>query len=496
MPGHEMTRTVVRLTLCLVIFSHLEARAESPELLEQAFSSKVRPLLATYCFGCHGAEKSKGGINIEDYKTLSAVRRNPKFWKNVVRQLRGAEMPPEDEKQPAAAQRTALIGWLEKHATRIDLASIPKDPGRVTIRRLNRTEYNNTMRDLFGIKSLPGKNFPADGAGGAGFDNNADTLFLPPILMEKYLEAAGRVLDQVFSDAKLRERVLFAKPGEKLSKEQAARKILTNYASYAFRRYVTDEEVERFLTLFKMSSERGDPFADGVKLALKAVLVSPRFLFRREVDQATARPYRIDDFELASRLSYFLWASMPDRELLQLASKKQLRDPATLRAQVDRMLRDPRSRSLAESFAGQWLGFDKMREEVQPDKGRFPGFDFPLRVAMYREPLVFFEAMVKENRSALELIDSRTTFVNERLARHYGMAGVSGHAAEAACRSRADAAASSAWGRCSPRPRCRCAPALCCAGALCSTSCSARRRHRHRQTRAIVAGGRSPGRTG
>jgi hypothetical protein len=400
--------------------------AAPSEALEREFAEELRPLIASYCFSCHGNEKSKGGINIEDYKTLAAVRRNPKFWKNVVHQLVEGEMPPEDEKQPAVAERAKLVSWLEEHATQIDLASIPKDPGRVTIRRLNRSEYNNTLRDLFGINFLPGKNFPADGAGGAGFDNNADTLFLPPILMEKYLEAAGEVLEQVFADEKLRGRVLFVQPGDGLDKEEAARKILTNYASYAFRRYVTDAEIERFLTLFRRADERGDPFADSLRLALKAVLISPRFLFRQERDQPTSEPYRIDDFELASRLSYFLWASMPDRELLQLASTGELHEPGVLRAQVDRMLKDSRSSALAEGFAGQWLGFDKMREEVRPDKGRFPEFDFALRVAMYREPLEFFQAMVQEDRSVLELLDSDTTFVNARLAKHYGMPGVSG----------------------------------------------------------------------
>ena len=421
-----MCRNLLTLAALLVGLAIPDALAAVPPVLEKEFSEKIRPLLAEYCFGCHGAEKSKGGINIEDYKALSAVRRNPKFWKNVVHQLVEGEMPPEDEPLPGEAQRAAMVGWLEENATRIDLASIPKDPGRVTIRRLNRTEYNNTMRDLFGIKFLPGKNFPADGAGGAGFDNNADTLFLPPILMEKYMGAAGEVLRQVFADQKLRGRVLFVKPGGGLSKKAAARKILTNYMSHAFRRYVNDDEVDRFMGLFEKANKRGEPFAGSVELALKAVLVSPRFLFLREVDQDTGKPYRIQDFELASRLSYFLWASMPDRELLQLASKNQLSEPEVLRLQVDRMLRDPRSKALAEGFAGQWLGFDTMREEVRPDMTRFPEFDFALRVAMYREPLEFFLAMVRENRSVLELLNSDTTFANERLAKHYGIAGVRG----------------------------------------------------------------------
>ncbi|MFT4548896.1 MAG: hypothetical protein ACI8XO_001168 [Verrucomicrobiales bacterium] len=396
------------------------------DALEKEFSTKIKPLLTTYCLGCHGGEKAKGGINIEDYETLSAVRRNPKFWKNVVHQITDGEMPPEDEKQPSAAESAVLVSWLEAHATKIDLASIPRDPGRVTIRRLNRAEYNNTMRDLFGIKFQPGKSFPADGAGGAGFDNNADTLFLPPILMEKYLDAASEVLDEVFADEGLLQRVIDVRPGDKLNEQAAARKILTSYTYYAFRRFVTQEEVGRFMTLFDKADARGDSFDDGVKLALKAVLVSPRFLFRQEKDRSGSKPYRIDDFELATRLSYFLWASMPDRALLQLASKDQLHKPEVLRSQVDRMLKDPKSEALADRFAGQWLGFNKMREEVQPDKSRFPEFDFPLRIAMYREPLEFFSAMVGENLSVLELLDSKTTFVNARLAKHYGLPPVAG----------------------------------------------------------------------
>ena len=165
-----------------------------------------------------------------------------------------------------------------------------------------------------------------------------------------------------------------------------------------------------------------------MKLALRAVLVSPRFLFRVEKDRAGMKEWKVDDFELASRLSYFLWSSMPDSQLLSLAAKSELGKPEILRAQVVRMLKDKRSLALAENFAGQWLGFEKMREEVKPDKDRFPNFGFSLRVAMYREPLLFFDSLVKENGSVLGLLDSNTTFLNEELARHYRVPGVTGRA--------------------------------------------------------------------
>jgi hypothetical protein len=408
--------------LALVMDVRADGQARAAE-----FEKDIRPLLDTYCFGCHGGEKVKGDVNLEDYKTLGIVQRNPRLWGTVVDQLESGDMPPEKaEKHPAAEERARLAKWLQDNATRIDLDAIPKDPGRVTIRRLNRSEYNNSVRDLFGVDFKPGKNFPADGAGGGGFTNNADTLFLPPILMENYLAAAGSVLDQAFASEKLRKRILFVEPSDKLSAEDAARKILVYFSSFAFRRYATDPEAERFMGLFRKTIEGGGTFDQAMKLALKAVLVSPRFLFRSEKDQPGNAPYRIDDFELASRLSYFLWASMPDKGLLILAAQDKLHEPEILASEVHRMLDDPKSLALAQEFAGQWLGFDELRENVSPDKERFPEFTFALRVSMYQEPLQVFNALVRENRSILELLDSDSTYLNETLAKHYGIPGVTG----------------------------------------------------------------------
>lgn len=393
------------------------------------FKADIQPVLAEHCYGCHGAEKVKGDINLEDYGDLDSIRRNPKFWEKVVRAVQEGEMPPEDEPAPTPAQTVMLITWIEENSTKIDIAKIPKDPGHVVIRRLNRTEYNNTVRDLFGIKFRPGENFPADGAGGGGFDNNADTLFLPPILMEKYVEAADAVLDATFADPALKGRVFFVKPeGKKRTGKDAAATILKRFTSLAFRRHSTDAEVGRFLTLYKKVRDGGGDHEKGVRLALKAVMVSPRFLFRIEKGGADAKPYRIDDFELASRLSYFLWSSMPDGELLKVALQNKLRDPATLRTQVERMLDSPKAKQLAENFGGQWLGFDKMREEVKPDKDRFPEFDFALRVAMYQEPLMFFQHLIAQNRPVTELLHADYTFLNARLAKHYGLPGARGNA--------------------------------------------------------------------
>ena len=242
----------------MTLLGALAASGRADDAAAQAvFEKKVRPLFSKYCFDCHGARKSKGDINIEDYTGVKSIRENPKFWEKVEQQLRSGEMPPEDEEQPSDLARARLIGWIQKTSTRIDLASIPKNPGRVTIRRLNRAEYNHTIRDLVGIDFRPGKNFPADGAGGGGFTNNSDTLFLPPILMEKYLEAAGQVLDRVYEDDRARRRVLVVLPSKDRTPEEAARAILRRFTSLAFRRYTTEDEVGRFMKLFGKARERG-----------------------------------------------------------------------------------------------------------------------------------------------------------------------------------------------------------------------------------------------
>ena len=199
-------------------------------------------------------------------------------------------------------------------------------PVRRLIHRLSRLEYNNTIRDLLGVDTRPADSFPPDAGGGSGFDNTAGTLFVPPILLEKLMEVAGEVVA-----AAKPSRFMAAAPGDTRDERGAARESLATFASRAFRRPATDSEVTRLLTFFENARERGESFEDAVKLGCRAVLVSPHFLFRIEEEQSGAEPYAISDYELASRLSYFLWSSMPDEELLRLAAEKKLSEPADAR---------------------------------------------------------------------------------------------------------------------------------------------------------------------
>ena len=229
------------------------------------------------------------------------------------------------------------------------------------------------------------------------------------------------------SDTPSRRRLFVCHPTSSSDEESCARQMLSLVARRAYRRAVTDDEVETLLSFYRTGRSEGT-FDAGIELALERVLVDPNFLFRIERDpanQAAGAAYRISDLELASRLSFFLWSSIPDDELLGLAIRQRLRDPAVLVQQVRRMLADRRSQALVENFAGQWLQLRNING-VSPNKRLYPEFDELLRLAFRRETELFIESTVREDRSVLELFDANYTFVNERLARHYQIPDVYG----------------------------------------------------------------------
>ena len=210
------------------------------------------------------------------------------------------------------------------------------------------------------------------------------------------------------------------------------RKIVSGLARRAYRRPVTPEEINRLTSLVSMALAKGDSFEEGIVQAIQAMLVSPHFLFRIEQDRGTDRRlakdgeiYQIGQHELASRLSYFLWSSMPDEELLGLADQRALRKPNVLAAQVRRMLKSEKSQSLVENFGGQWLELRKL-ESAKPDRERFPEFEEYLRMSMRRETELFFENIVRQDRGVTDFIDADYTFLNERMARFYKIPNITG----------------------------------------------------------------------
>jgi hypothetical protein len=564
----------LRLALSVLWTAAIAAESSAGNL---SFDRDIHPLLDTYCFECHGAAKQKGELNLESYATEESAKLAVATWRHVQSKLHNLEMPPEKSPQPSVAERQRIIAWI-RHLR----ASGAPDPGRVTIRRLNRAEYNNTVRDLVGVDIDPAKDFPSDDVG-EGFDNNSDVLSLTPLLLEKYVTAAEAILDkaivnervnahieaenagvlidgkvvegavagkerkltvagEVFtivhfpSDGKCtikvrcgaqqagtepatmairvqdqivktfkvlsktptifsattnvvqgecRVAVLFAnpftqaeappavataikgqpaapigkpgvrglsidwieiqgpptpmppeshkrifgpKPPATMSRRDAASGIVRRFITRAYRQPVDDATVERLMKIYDLADKDGGSYEDNVKMALKTVLVSPYFLFRIERDQPDAKPtdvYPIGDFELASRLSYFIWSSMPDEALFEQARLGKLRQPDVLSQQVLRMIKDPKSKGLADNFAAQWLQLRNLKF-VEPDPKLFPEFDKALLQAMLDEATWFFNGVMREDRSILEFLDSNYTYVNDRLAKHYGIAGVTG----------------------------------------------------------------------
>jgi hypothetical protein len=203
---------------------------------------------------------------------------------------------------------------------------------------------------------------------------------------------------------------------------------MTSLARRAFRRPVSAAEVDQYVSLVREAQQDEQSFEEGLVVGIAALLVSPDFLFRLERDRrlsAAATSHRISQHELATRLSYFIWASMPDDRLRRAADAGTLRNPVVLAAEVRRMLADPRSSALAENFGGQWLQFRAL-ESVTRDRQRFPDFEDYLRLSMRRETELFVEHVIRDDRSILDFISGRYSFLNERLAVHYGIPGVTG----------------------------------------------------------------------
>ncbi len=555
----------------------LTSTQSNPELAKEqqrkaTIEQKLIPFLKTHCAECHNGETQEGGIAVHQLTSADQLLKDRKKWERVYRMINAGAMPPSDyDPKPEESVRKEMSEFLYDELFNFDCTTV-HHAGRSTLHRLNRAEYNNTIRDLFGLNITPADKFPQDDVG-EGFDNIGDVLSVPPLLMEKYLDAAEEVAGQVIDtrdfskgetkrfeaaqfqgspqqnnvdgegfyvlashgavmvevevpvdgqyevrieayqtqagneDAKMaygidgkevreyrvkarrrepewyddkvklkagkhqiaaaftndfydekaperkRDRNLFiraievigpagglepqyhethrkfvtARPGGSVSVQAAASTVLRPILYRAFRRPVTDAEVNRFASLVDRTvTEHKETYDYGLFVALQAILVSPDFLYRKEADpEGGATERALNEYEVASRLSYFLWSSMPDDELLQQAENRKLLDRTVLRAQIERMLKDPKAEALAQNFATQWLNLRNLAD-VRPNPDVFKDFDDSLRAAMSRETVLLFNSIVREDRSIEDFLSADFTFVNGRLAKHYGIDGVNG----------------------------------------------------------------------
>jgi hypothetical protein len=298
--------------------------------------------------------------------------------------------------------------------------------GLIGLRRLNRTEYSNTLRDLTGAQKDYTNTFPAENLS-FGFDNIGEALTVQPLHVEAYQKNADDALSAFLARPATdpaRSRILTCDPN---SGRACVFSALLKFAQYAYRRPVAEAEVKSLAELAEDFVTTGGTWSDGLKLALKGVLLSPHFVYRVEQDPnpTSKEPHRLAPFELASRLSYFFWSTMPDEALFVEAQNAALAKDVGLAAQVERMLADPRSAALVSNFAGQWLNL-RRTEQIMPDTAVFPGFDETLRSAMRTEGEMFFAELLREGRPVSELLTSSFTYVNQRLAQHYGLPAPAG----------------------------------------------------------------------
>jgi len=421
--------------VCSILLSNLgqlsaqESTSPAPAndaAVQRSFLRDAAPFLRAHCLSCHGKNEPESGLSFAKYSDSANIQADYEIWEKVLRMLVERQMPPENKPRPPEPELRAAVAAIEAELAKFDCGQ-EKHPGRVTIRRLNKAEYNNTVRELFGIDFTPADDFPSDDVGN-GFDNIGDVLSMPPILVEKYLAAAESIVDKTLADEQARGAIFVHQPSDDLSARMANRMNLTRIVERAFRRPATEEELARLFRFVRSTTEQGASEEESKRAALTAILASPHFLFRVETDPQQDPPNGIrplNDFELASRLSYFLWSSMPDDELFRLARAGRLHEPKQLESQVTRMLKDDRASELTNNFAGQWLQLRSL-SSVTPDPKQFPNFDDPLRASMRRETELFFESIVEEDRSVLEFLTADFTFVDSRLARHYQIDGIEG----------------------------------------------------------------------
>ena len=295
------------------------------------------------------------------------------------------------------------------------------DVGNVTLHRLNASEYDNTVRDLLGDTSHPSAAFPPDD-GADSFTNNAAALSISPLLFEQYEAIAEKLATSAVAN-----KSIMTCDGAAPAADACAKQILTPFLKRAWRRAVTADEVAGLASLVPVAAQEGQPFSQGMQLAIKAALLSPNFIFRVEADpspSATA-PHPLNDYELANRLSYFLWSSMPDDALLASADSGNLsKSLPELDAQVGRMLGDPKAHALLDNFASQWLMHTL--PNAKPDATLFPAFDEGLRAAMAAETQAFVGSFLLGDQALPDILDAPFTFLNDRMATHYGIPGVTG----------------------------------------------------------------------
>lgn len=389
--------------------------------------SEVLDFVDSYCIKCHGGEKVKGDTDFTLIKSEKDFASHFELWETVADVLAYEEMPPEEEeKRPSIEEAQGIIDWYEERF----IHTVEARPAEFKPRRLSAPEYRNTLTSLFGFElentvmaaeqtrtesSLAIKLLPVDPPGESGFVNDTHGVRLDANTWEQYVYLAERALSELFTPKRRDDlESLIGQPlpphfETKNFNQKQARSLLNHFSLQTYRRPLERKSAEKILASLK--GLKGEALVQATKDEIKALLVSPSFLYRGLLMEGIpGQQQAVDSYELAERLSYFLWENMPDEELLLAAKRKQLSTRSELEAQVNRMLASSKSISLAESFGAQWLG---LADIDNADK------DVTKRDALRSQPIDFLNYLFTENRPVIELIDSKVAFANYITAGYY-----------------------------------------------------------------------------
>lgn len=374
-----------------------------------------------HCFSCHGDGHKKGGVAVD----RAIFDRDRDTLARLIEQVRGDAMPPDDRPRPTVAEKTILLSGFEK--ARRDDSAETSDPGSApcVMRRLTRDEFEHTVHDLFGIGYDAKRTFPSE-ATAYGFEKVSEVLSLAPLVFEKYFDAATEVSAKVLADPAARARLLDA-AGESGLDDAGVWRVVEKLITRAWRRPVGDDEILSRTLLFRRIAQDERSIDAALDAVLRSVVLSPYFLFRVEIGEDVASPTEapssrpLTAHETATRLSYFLWSTMPDARLREAADNGSIKEPPVLESETRRMLADEKSRALADGFAAQWLRFRDVLT-APADFRRYPEiWNERLRPSMYEEAALFFDDIVKNDRDVRRLLDCDETFLNGTLAAHYGI---------------------------------------------------------------------------
>lgn len=389
------------------------------ELPPSYSAGDARAFLSTYCRACHEGKSAAARFQVDGLGTEGSFRSQPGTWTRLVARVSNVEMPPKGALAPDLDERERFLAWADA-TWRSQACAAEVRPAASVIRRLNRDEYAATVRDLLDLQLDVSEALPMDGPGGEGFDNASETLFLSPLHAEKYLETAKFILDAASKEFKSRVKIFVARPGAGVSEREATEKILESFLPKAFRRPVDGETVQVYADLFEMAREQDQEFEPAIFFALRSALVSPRFLFHLEAAGGDAESRQ---YALASKFSYFLWGSMPDELLFDVAAAGKMDDPRVLRRLVPRMLRDPRALEFAGRFVEQWLRTRELEGDHAPDAELFPEYasDEELRSDIRLQPVFFFQQVFRENLSLVNFLDSDHTILTRSLIKYFAI---------------------------------------------------------------------------